>query len=563
MRLLRFESLGILLVGSLCCVLVVPAPVLLLARPLDLAEEQQILGGREPSSSESEEVLGSEDGEGEGGIKVVEESFPDFEPTESRAWRDPKKLYQAQLEKTDSPLPIGYNEKTFSVPKSLQPNYQFWLKIYTQFTTDQGIFHDAEKIHIEYGQLDFSTISRQADLSPVRKELARKKMAKEFRKGILAQLDRCHQALVKGNSNLLNAEDRRIYDLFASDADPKKFLKAKDKKRLRFQLGQKDRIVQGIFFSGRYLEEFEEIFRAEGVPLELSRLAFVESSFNVLARSKVGASGLWQIMPSAARGSLKMNPAVDKRNYPRLATQKAAQILRFNYNLLKDWPLAITGYNHGPHGVARLLKFQKVSSLDELVENVGHKKRLGFASRNFYASFLAALEAERNANQYFGESIRWSKPLEAKEIKISFPIYYRDILDWFDGDSKRAELFNPHIMHLARKNKIPIPRETYLMVPARKVDEIQSKLSSFTNFQGPRSRKPSSGDPATERSTEPQSTIRAAASSTSSSETYTVQKGDSIWSIAREFGLSRSELLRANPKIVPELLKVGDTLIIP
>src|SRR5690606_17165036 len=122
--------------------------------------------------------------------------------------------------------------------------------------------------------------------------------------------------------------------------------------RLRFQLGQSDIFKEGIVRSGQYLRQMEEIFREQGMPVELTRLPFVESSFNLKACSRVGACGIWQFMRSTAKAYMRpMNAYVDERRDPLISTRAAARKLRKNYEMLEDWPLAVTGYNHGPYGI--------------------------------------------------------------------------------------------------------------------------------------------------------------------------------------------------------------------
>ena len=219
---------------------------------------------------------------------------------------------------------IGYNKDAFKVPKGLESRVEFWKKIYTQYTTDQGIIHNAENIDEVYKKVDFG-------------DLIASNMTKH-------QIEREKQKRVDSLKKIILMEKP---NLSMSD--------------LRFQLGQKDRIETAIFLSGRYMEDFEDIFRQNQLPIQLVRLVFVESSFNVLARSKVGASGLWQIMPSNARPHRMITPLVDKRNHPIEATKLAAKILRSNYGMLEDWSLAVTGYNHGPTGVAKMVKKYKTS----------------------------------------------------------------------------------------------------------------------------------------------------------------------------------------------------------
>src|SRR5690606_33234587 len=147
----------------------------------------------------------------------------------------------------------------------------------------------------------------------------------------------------------------------------------------------------------------------------LSRVPLVESSFNVKARSRVGASGIWQFMRYTGRRLLRINYAVDERNDPITATHAAARFLRMNYDILKKWPLAITAYNHGAAGVRRMVERYKTDDIVELADE--RHGRFKFASANFYATFLAALEVEKNADRYFGK-VTWDIPLESKDVPL-------------------------------------------------------------------------------------------------------------------------------------------------
>lgn len=332
----------------------------------------------------------------------------------SRPWRVPVFSNQTSA--------LGYSESTFTVPAGMEKQVQFWVDIYTKYSSDQGVIHDADNIEHVY---------EIVDLKGLKTDREKQKKVDEVKKVIAAKL----------TSN-------------------------EEKERLRFQLGQKDRMQAAIFYSGRYLEDMENIFREANLPVELTRLAFVESSFNIMARSKVGASGLWQIMPYTARPYKMISPVVDKRNHPLEATKLAAKLLRQNFSMLDSWPLAITGYNHGPTGVLKMTREYKTRNLPELIENVRSRKSFGFASRNFYASFLAALEVEKNAKKYFS-IVTWALPLNSQELKLPVSVNYKEIVSWFDGDDGRAQIFNPHLTYKARKG-YAIPAKTVIAVPKDK-----------------------------------------------------------------------------------------------
>lgn len=399
--------------------------------------------------------------------------------TSSRAWRAPEYSKQEGA--------MGWNETAFGIPHGLETNVKFWVSIYSDYTTDQGVLHDSEYIDLIYDVLDFTAISAQSGLNIYQKERLKLKRVKEAKLRVIAMLKKFETLK---DASTLPENEKRIWDYFEKNVDgKKKFKEATSKSRLRFQLGQRDRIMQGIFFSGRYLEDFERLFREAGLPIELTRLVFVESSFNVLARSKVGASGLWQIMRYTGRPYMMINNSIDKRNHPVEATKTAAKLLRNNYQMLQSWPLAVTGWNHGPSGVLKLTKLYKSRDLGDLVEGNGTRRRLGFASRNFYASFLAVLEVEKNAGKYFG-TVQWSQPLNEAHVILPKAVKYEQVLKWFDGDDHKVQIFNPHITSLARKGKIVIPKGANISIPMSKESDVTADLNSEPVTTGDKKKKP-------------------------------------------------------------------------
>lgn len=337
-------------------------------------------------------------------------------PADSRIWRASDFKNQ-----NDS---LGYSDTAFAIPKGMEKQVQFWIDIYSKYSTSQGVIHDMDNVETIYEVVDLKDLKtdreKQKKIDVVKKEIA-----------LRLNMDKATEG------------------------------------RLRFQLGQKDRMQTAIFYSGRYLEDMEKIFREAKIPVQLTRLAFVESSFDIMARSKVGASGIWQIMPYTARPYRMISSSVDKRNHPLEATKLAAKLLRQNYSMLESWPLAVTGYNHGPTGVKKMTIEYKSKDLTHLIENVDSRRSFGFASRNFYACFMAVLQVEQNAGTYFG-SIARSKPLDSQELKLPVAIKYKDIVRWFDGDSEKAQIFNPHLTALVTKRGYAIPKNTILAVPKEK-----------------------------------------------------------------------------------------------
>jgi membrane-bound lytic murein transglycosylase D len=360
---------------------------------------------------------------------------------------------------TKQPAALGYAADTFTVPKGFEDRVQFWIDIYTKYTMNQGVLHDSRYVNLVYQKVDFQEIDERVDLTEKQKERERRKYIKGL-KVILAERIKSLDKVT--DSSTLSTEDKRLWDMFAKIDDPKKFTEAARKGRLRFQLGQQEQFINGIYQSGRYLKQMEEIFRQEGLPIELTRLPFVESSFNLKAHSRVGASGIWQFMRTAARYYLRRDGSADQRNDPLLATRAAAKMLRGNFKMLEEWPLAVTAYNHGPSGVKRLTKKFESTDIVELTDV--RRGRFGFASANFYASFLAALIVEKDAKKYFGD-IPILPELKGIEMKLEKPLALKEILKFFNGDMEMAKTLNPHIEPVVWSGKAPLQSKQTLRVP--------------------------------------------------------------------------------------------------
>ncbi len=459
---------------------------------------------------------------------VVHETLEDSDKDhQERPWRPPTFTGQEKA--------LGYKTGVFDVPPGLEKQVNFWIDIYTKYTTNQGVIHDSESIDTVYEVVDFNDIESNSSLTEFQKSKARRKRVDNLKKQVVERLKYLQN--ISGPEGLAG-DDLRYWKYFEKSTEPEKFVAASEKGRLRFQLGQKDRMQKGIYLSGRYLEHFERIFKDQGLPLELTRLAFVESSFNVFARSKVGASGLWQIMPYTGRPYRMISPTVDKRNDPVEATRLAAKLLAMNFGMLDSWPLAITGYNHGPAGVKRMTQKYNTTSIVDLIQNVKSSKTFGFASRNFYASFLAALTVEKNADKYF-QRPQWGVPFGSYDVVLEKPVTYKQILKWFDLDDKRTQLYNPHISMAARRFGKALPAKTLVRFPKDKEDVVKAELYKKSPIHD------------------------AERSVANHGQVYEVAPGDTLDGIAKSFGVKVADLLTENDSLEPHRLKAGQKIKIP
>lgn len=397
----------------------------------------------------------------------VEEVMPQEAETPKFTPLNPK--WQAtNFAKQDSAL--GWTPEAFAVPKGMEERVQFWRDIYTKFNSNQGLLHDSKYVGLVYEMVDFQDIDMNTTLTNKQRERARKKRVDERKKEIATRLKRLQ---ILSSPEGLSGEDLRYWDMFKNVDEAKKFSEAGRKGRLRFQLGQRDIFMRGIFQSGRYIRQMEQIFREEGLPIELTRLPFVESSFNLRARSRVGASGIWQFMRSTARLYMRMDASADERNDPLRATRAAAKKMRDNFTMLKSWPLAVTAYNHGPSGVKRLTEKLGTTDIAELVDT--RRGRFGFASASFYASFLAALDVESHADKHFGV-LEIMPELKGAEIQLTKNVSAKEFLKFFGGDEDMARTLNPHVNDVVWKGRQPLTKKHVIRVPAAAEQQVRGEL---------------------------------------------------------------------------------------
>ncbi|MCH8071031.1 MAG: LysM peptidoglycan-binding domain-containing protein [Proteobacteria bacterium] len=277
------------------------------------------------------------------------------------------------------------NEALFPRPKALERDVNFWISVFTEYSTREGVLHDNRNLAVVYEKIDLpENASRRT-----RNRLS--KARREYYQKIL-------RALANGKRDNLSAQEYRVLEMWPADVSDKELLTAAS--RIRFQLGLSDRFREGLQRSGRWRNHVNAEFSRLGVPHELAALPHVESSYNPDARSHVGASGIWQFTRSTGRRFLQVDHILDERNDPFLATTAAAKLLAYNYSITGNWPMAITAYNHGLSGARRAMRQYGDNAYTEIFRH--YKSRtFGFASRNFYVAFLAAMQIDQNPQAYF------------------------------------------------------------------------------------------------------------------------------------------------------------------
>ena len=198
-------------------------------------------------------------------------------------------------------------EDPFPLLSGLESAVEFWKKIFTEYSISQLVFFDPLDMSRIYDVLDVGEESRTPEY--------------------------------------INGERERIAGAHGVELE-----------RVRAQRGIKERTAAGLKRSGRHIAQMQQIFRDRGLPIELTYLPIVESSYDLNARSSAGALGMWQFMRTTGRQYMRVDRSIDERRDPIESTRAAAAFLQQSYETLGNWPLAITAYNYGPGGMARAVK---------------------------------------------------------------------------------------------------------------------------------------------------------------------------------------------------------------
>jgi membrane-bound lytic murein transglycosylase D len=418
-------------------------------------------------------------------------------------------------------------QTTIPRPEGIQPDVNFWIRVYTEVTTNEGLLHDERNLAVIYDTVKFGAGQSPKD---------RQRLVDDRRDRHIASLRRIIAALpTEAGRDALSADDKKILALWGPNVSP--ILLKDATERIRFQLGQADRFKEGLIRSSTWETHIAETFANRGLPPELAVLPHVESSFNAAAYSKVGAAGLWQFMRSTGRRYMRVDDAVDERLDPYRATEAAAQLLEYNYRVLGSWPLALTAYNHGAAGMRRA---KETVGTDDFVKinRTYNSRTFGFASRNFFPSFLAALTIDENPEKYFGALER--RP-EQKFREVTMPAYVRlsTLERALQIDREQLRPLNPAWRPTIFSGTRLVPRGYRLRLPADMAERwtpelLTSRLPANELYAG-------------------QVTPR----------THRVRKGDTMAAVAQRYGLTAARLAEMNGMSANAQLRAGRRLNLP
>ncbi len=386
----------------------------------------------------------------------------------------------------------------FPMPAGLEPAVEFWKKVFTEYSLSQLVFFDP---------LDMSNIYEVLDVG---------------------EESRSNQYIDGERSRIAAANGVEI-------------------ERVKAQRGVRERTADGLKRAGRYLAQMQQVFIDRGLPPELSFLPVVESSYDMSARSNVGAVGIWQFMPATGRSYMRVDRLIDERRDPLESTRAAAAYLEQAYGALGSWPLAITSYNYGQAGMARAVAEIGSSNLLDLIQRYNHPY-WGFAPKQFYAEFLAAVEIGKNLSQYF-PGIEQDAPRRIQELTLASNTSMSTAISTTGLSQEEFMEWNPALSSGVRV----LPAGYRVKLPADRSVEPIVEVARL-NYRAP-----------------PPAGMRQVALAQSQQRQagkaqvihHRVQRGETLIQIAQRYGASVQRILQVNGIRQAHLVRAGITLRIP
>lgn len=367
----------------------------------------------------------------------------------------------------------------FPIPEIVQKQVTFWEKIFYNYPSHAVIIHDTHFPSYIIDIIDFRLLATQKK-KRIPSRAARDRITKSY-------IDRYNLALKRfrrmGKIAIrFGPIERRIFNVYKRERASLERLYHHPIK-IRGQGGLADEFITAANRAQQYLPYMEAIFKKAGLPVEITRLAFVESMFNLKAKSKVGASGVWQFMPGTAKQFMHINKLVDERNAPLKATVGAAKLIKQNYRSLKSWPLAITAYNHGKGGMLKAVRRVGSRRIGDIIK-LYRSSSFGYASRNFYSEFIAA---SKTYNKLLSEGVV-KKPINPpKPVALVLPkrLSVAQILKFTPLNKATLAKYNSCL----RKNAFrqyrfkKLPKNYRIFVPKHLSRKVASSLNKISRLK--------------------------------------------------------------------------------
>lgn len=291
----------------------------------------------------------------------------------------------------------------------------------------------------------------------------------------------------------------------------KNALSLADDPRIRTQLEyllteKRSDILRSLALSTRYLSYISPVLEKYDLPPELGYLCIIESGYRQSARSHAGAVGMWQMIYStSSRFDLRTDAWVDERLDFHRSTEGAARFLVYLGERFDDWDHILAAYNAGEGRVRKAIKRAQKAGLSPDMPNLRLPRETRIYVPAFYAALLIAMEPER-----YGLFPDYQPPLDYIEVKFPGGVPLLTLAQNLGCSAKELKTLNPSIL----RNRVPVSKDGYtLKVPCSIGEEKARAVAQSLNE------------------------VRYVS--------YKVRKGDTMWDIARKFGVSISRITRA------------------
>ncbi|MFL9845854.1 LysM peptidoglycan-binding domain-containing protein [Flavobacterium rhizosphaerae] len=300
-----------------------------------------------------------------------------------------------------------------------------------------------------------------------------------------------------------------------------------------------------------YFPMFEEYLAKYNVPLEIKYLAVIESALNPRAKSRVGATGLWQFMyPTGKQYNLDVDSYVDERSDPLKATEAACQYLSSLYKIFGEWDLVLASYNAGPGNVTKAIRR---SGSYKNYWNI--RKKLPRETQNYVPAFLATMYIYEYGSAHGISPLKAPATyFETDTVMVQRKMSFKQIADLIDVPVNELQFLNPTykldvIPYTADKpHFVRLPKDkTGLFVTNEKA--IYAYIDHEENLK----EKPYF------LNTVKEEVVAGNYKKKTSTKTYVVRRGDNLGEIANKYDVSLTNLKRWNG-LRGNMIRVGQRL---
>lgn len=309
---------------------------------------------------------------------------------------------------------------------------------------------------------------------------------------------------------------------------------------IRFYASRKQLVENMLGLSIFYMPIFEEALERHGLPRELRFLPVIESALVPTAKSRVGAGGLWQFMPSTGSGlGLEQNSLVDMRFDPYASSEAGARYLKQLYETFGDWSLAIAAYNCGPGNVNKALRRAGDGKHDfwEIYPFLPKETR-GYVPAFIAANYIMTYHKNHNISPALAR-----RPIVVDTVHVTRRVHFEQIADVMDIPVAELRALNPQY----RRDIIPGDIKPYpLTLPSLQAYAYVANEDSIVNHNAARYARRGVVEPSSGSTTTTGSDSRGEYVEEETIQWHKVKRGETLSAIANRYGTTVAEIRRLN-----------------